>query len=185
MPKRRYTKKKSKSIILDPTIWVKQGDVKSVREYKSKEQNKRCAISKHLLENPVLDHLHIQKDGNQDINPWQEEGRCRGVLESTLNMLEGRYLQLYNKANIQEKYGISFPDMLINMGEYLKINNSQEKFHYMYMNEMRKEVKRWNKNYLIKKLLDDFNLKVDNKLSVAELTQAYIQYWVYEVEKTY
>lgn len=183
MPKRR--KKRSKPIILDDRMWVKSTDVKDVREEKLREQGGNCAIHGKPPEKPVLDHSHMFYQDNYDINPYNEAGRCRGVLDSTLNMLEGRYLRLYQKARIQEKYNISFPDLLINMGEYLKIDNSQEKFHYMFAAEMRKKVKSWRKDYLLAKLKEDFNLMPDSKTLVEDLVQLYMQYWIYDVEKMF
>lgn len=183
MPKRR--KRRSKSIILDDRMWVKSTDVKDVREEKLREQGGNCAIHGNPPEKPVLDHSHMFYEDNCDINPYNEPGRCRGVLESAVNMLEGRYLKLYQKARIQEKYGISFPDMLINMGEYLKLDNSQEKFHYMYVTEMRKKVKYWRKDYLLLRLKEDYNLAPDSKTLMEDLVQMYMQSWVYDVEKMF
>lgn len=185
MPPRRKRKKRSKSVTLDPRIWVKSTDVKDVREEKLIQQGGNCAIHGNPPEKAVLDHTHMFYRDNCEVNPYTEEGRVRGVLESTINMLEGRYLRLFNKAKIQEKYGISFPDLLINMGEYLKLDNSQEKFHYMYVTEKRKEVKSWRKDYLLERLKLDFQLEPSKETLVSELAQLYIQHWVYEVEKTY
>lgn len=183
MPRRRS--KRSKSITLDERIWVKSTDVKDVREEKLREQKGNCAIHGNPPDKPVLDHSHMFYEANYDINPYNEEGRVRGVLESDLNMLEGRYLKLYQKARIQEKYGISFPDMLISMGKYLKLDNSAEKFHYMYLNEMRKKVKYWRKDKLLLRLKEDYNLTPDSKTLMEDLVQMYMQHWVYEVEKLF
>lgn len=183
MTKRR--KKRSKSVILDDRMWVKSTDVKDVREEKLRKQGGNCAIHGNPPDKPVLDHSHMFYEDNCDINPYNEAGRVRGVLESDVNLLEGRYLKLYQKARIQEKYEISFPDLLINMGEYLKLDNSQEKFHYMYVTEMRKKVKYWRKDYLLLRLKEDYNLAPDNKTLMEDLVQLYMQYWVYEVERIF
>jgi hypothetical protein len=185
MPPRRKRKKRSKSIVLDPRIWVKSTDIKAAKDEKLKEQDGNCAIHRQPPDKPVLDHAHIFYNENYDTNPYIEEGRIRGVLESDLNMLEGRYLKIYNRAKIQEKYDISFPDMLINMGEYLKLDNSEQKFHYMYMNEMRKRVKCWRKDYLLERLKLDFQLEPSKETLVSELVQLYMQHWVYQIESTY
>lgn len=183
MTKRR--KKRSKVIKLNDQVWVKSSDVKSHREKKLKEQDGKCAIHKSEIEKPVLDHAHLSYEENHDINPYGEEGRCRGVLESDINMLEGRYLKLFNRSRIQEKYGISFPDLLINMGEYLKMDNSFEKFHYMYMDEFRKKIKYLNKDVLLRKLKIDFDIEPDPKTTKEDLVQIYMQHWVFAVEETF
>lgn len=185
MTKRKRTKARSKNIVLDSNIWVKSTDIAAVRKQKLLEQDGNCAITGNPVQKPVLDHLHLFYEDNCDINPYQEEGRCRGVLESQVNTLEGRYLTLYCHARIQEKYGISFPDMLISMGEYLKQDNSQEKFHYMYMEEKRKKVRSWRKDVLISNLKQDFNVTVDEKTLVKDLVQIYMQLWVNQIDKSF
>ena len=71
------------------------------------------------------------------------------------------------------------------MGEYLRVCNSQEKFHYAYMDEMRKKVKYWRKDYLLQRLVDDFKIELPKDTLVEDLVQVYMTHWVREVEKTY
>lgn len=181
----RRRKKRSKRVTLDDRMWVKSTEVSNIRKSKLDKQGGNCAIHGKPPDKPVLDHVHLFYEGNYDINPYIEEGRCRGVLESDLNMIEGRYLKLYQNARIQEKYNISFPDMLVNMGKYLKLDNSSEKFHYMYVDEMRKKIKYWRKDHLLLRLKEDYNLEPSRDTLMADLVQLYLQYWVYEIEKTF
>ncbi|MCP4985252.1 MAG: hypothetical protein GY928_04025, partial [Colwellia sp.] len=131
--KRRRTKSKqprAKPVKLSPKYWV--SGAKAIREHRDSmlvEQEGRCAISHLPLSesNSVLDHCHADGAGT--------DGRCRGVLESQVNMLEGRYLKLFKKAKLKEKFGLDFPSFLVNMGLYLQQDNSKQKFHYAYMDD--------------------------------------------------
>jgi len=169
-------KRRSKTIRLHPNIWVRSAeDIRIVRGIKLKGQGGVCAITKAKISTGVLDHAH-------DAASMSEDGRLRGVLASEVNMLEGRFLKLFKKARIQHKYGITFEDFLINMGEYLKQSNSQEKFHFKYMDDFRKVVKRWRKAELLLRLEEDFGIIASDKTLVTELVQIYVQHWVYKVE---
>lgn len=180
MPRSR--RKRSKVVILDSRIWVKSTDIKAYRSAKLKSQKGRCAITGvKLSEDAVLDHCHYRKDNST----FQEDGRCRGVIASSVNLLEGRFLKLFQKSRIEEKYGICFEDFLIKLGEYLKEDNSSEKFHYKYMDDFRKVVKRWGKVKLLERLQSDFNLKPSSDTLVADLVQIYLQAWVRKVEESF
>jgi hypothetical protein len=174
MPRRR-----SKTVRLNPEIWVRNAeDVKVVRSLKLKNQGGVCAITLARIPTGVLDHAH-------DSASLSEDGRIRGVLSTEVNMLEGRFLKLFKKVRIQDKYGITFEDFLINMGNYLKQSNSQEKFHFKYMDDFRKVVKRWRKPEILLRLKEDFGIELSDKTLMAELVQIYVQHWVYQVESLY
>ena len=150
-------------------------DIQEYREEKLKSQDGKCAITDVEIETGCLDHTH--KDG------IGKDGCVRGVLLSEANMLEGRYLKLFKKLKLDIKYDLSFPDFLINMGNYLKEDNSEEPLHFKYMDDYRKQVSRWRKDTLIKKLYEDYSLEVSDKVLVKELVQMYIQCWVDEIER--
>lgn len=170
---KRKRRSPAKKILLSPNVWVRSGeDIKIYRKYYLKRQNGCCAVTKIKLKDGVLDHCHTT-------------GRCRGVLDSQVNMLEGRFLKLFNKSKIGEKYNISFEDFLISLGMYLKNDYTKEKLHYKFMDDFRKQVTRWKKDYLLQRLEDDFNMKLSSATLVKDLVQMYVQNWVYAVEKVY
>ena len=175
---RRTRKTRSKTITLHKDIWLRNSeDIKHVRKVKLQKQGGKCAVSGAKITNGVLDHTHKNGIG--------EDGRIRGVLASEVNMLEGRFLKLFQRSKIEDKYEISFEDFLISLGNYLKMDNTMELFHFKYMDDFRKEVKRWNKTELLARLKSDFNIVMDQKTLASELVQVYIQHWVYEVEKNF
>lgn len=163
----------AKRILLCPNVWVRSGeDIKIYRKSYLKQQKGLCAVTRIKLKEGVLDHCHAT-------------GRCRGVLDSQVNMLEGRFRKLFNKSKISEKCNISFEDFLISLGMYLKNDYTKEKMHYKFMDDFRKQVKRWKKEYLLQRLEKDFNMKLTNTTLVKDLVQMYVQNWVYAVEKVY
>lgn len=176
---KRPRRKRSKTINLNPEIWVRSSDdIKYIRSQKLKSQGGKCEVSKAEILTGVLDHAHCDSSSSED-------GRLRGVLASEVNMLEGRFLKLFKRSKIEDKYGITFEDFLINLGEYLKQDNTQEKYHFKYMDDFRKQVRRWGKPKLIERLENDFGIVMSDKTLVAELVQVYVQNWVYEVEKKF
>ena len=110
--KKPRRKSRSKTVVLDPKFWLRNSkDIALFRENKLKAQKGKCAITGVGLKVGCLDHTHADGIGT--------DGRCRGVLLSEVNMLEGRYLQLFKKAKLDKKYNLDFPSFLVNMGEYL------------------------------------------------------------------
>ena len=170
---KRKCRSPAKKVTLNPSIWVRGGeDIKIYRKYYLKQQKGYCAVTGFKLKDGVLDHCHTT-------------GRCRGVLVNEVNMLEGRFLKLFNKSKIEDKYNISFEDFLISLGMYLKKDYTKEKLHYKFMDDFRKYVKRWKKDYLLRRLEEDFNMKLSSSTLVKDLVQIYVQNWVYAVEKVY
>lgn len=111
------------------------------------------------------------------------DGSVRGVLDSKVNMLEGRFLKLFTKMQIERDFGIDFPTFLVNMGIYLQQEPKDTRLHYKYMDDFRKKVSRWRKDELLLRLQEDYSIVVDNKVLVKDLVQMYVQEWVYEKEK--
>lgn len=182
--KRKSSPKKSrqpraKPIKLDPDVWVRSG--KSITDYRSSllfEQEGLCAISGLPLTetNSVLDHAHADSGGGVD-------GKCRGVLQSDINMIEGRYLKLFKKAKLNERFGLTFAQLLINMGQYLQQDNSDRKYHYKYMDDLRKYISRLRKDQIELKLYKDFDIVITGKEDKRELVRMCIQAFVELVEQ--
>lgn len=168
---RRKGKSRAKAISLNKEWWLRGGkDITLHREALLSKQQDKCAISGVDLDTGCLDHCH-------------DTGNCRGVLLSEVNMLEGRFLKLFRKLKLDAKYGLTFPEFLINMGTYLQRDTSENMLHYKYMDDFRKKIKRWRKDTLVLRLNKDFNISVEGKELVAELVQMYMQAWVDEKEK--
>ena len=158
-------KKPHKKILLNG-IWLK--NYKDVKSYKDSLDN-TCCITGEVSDSLVLDHTHINGIG--------DDGRVRGLLCSEVNMLEGRFLSLFKRSGVEGKYDITFPDFLINMGQYLKEDNSNKPYHYLYMDEMRKRVNRLNIKELKNKLEEEYGIS-GAMGTKKELVQMYIQLWV-------
>jgi hypothetical protein len=174
-PKRKRKKSRSKSIRLSQVYWLRNArDIKTYRESELFEQEGMCAITGLPLEVGVLDHSHACGAGS--------EGRVRGVLLSEVNCLEGKYLKAFQRMKLDTKYGLDFPTFLINMGEYLLQDNSEKPYHYKFMDDLRKYIKRLTKPILASKLKSDFDIQVDDNTLHRDMVHLYVQTWVDKVE---
>ena len=168
LPKPR--KKRSKPIKLNPLFWLRNSEeIQAHREMLEKVQKGKCAISQTEMTSEALDHSH-------------DTGNIRSVLQSEVNMLEGRYKSLFKKAGIERKFDISFPDFLIEMGKYLSKDYSDNLLHFAFMSDFRKKVKRWKKDKLLLQLKKDFAIILPPSTLQEDLVQEYVQAWVDEIE---
>ncbi len=179
-PRRKSRKPRAKAIRLNPLFWVRNAkDITQYRDAELFEQGGKCAISGLPLTDSskaTLDHAHSASGGGVD-------GKVRGVLETQINMMEGRYLKLFQKAKLDVKYGLTFPTFLINMGEYLLQDNSDKPYHVGYMNDLRKYISRLRKDQIESKLLIDFKIPITGKEDKGELVRLYTQAFVDLVEE--
>lgn len=176
MPPKKRKKPRAKAVKLNPKVWVRQSDVGKVRDAELFFQEGRCAITGIPLnkDNSVLDHCHADGEGF--------DGKLRGVLLSEVNCLEGKFLKQFKKFKLKDKYGLSFAQTLINMGEYLLQDNSNKKYHYRYMTDLRKHIETLRKDQITTKLKDDFGVIVDVPVDKKELVRLYVQTFVDFVE---
>lgn len=170
MPKRRRTKKRAKGVTLSSEYWFRNSkELAQLREELLTQQRGLCAVTGKPTTSPVVDHSH-------------SDGVIRGVLDSQANMLEGRYLSLFNKSKIGVKYNLTFPEFLINLGIYLQKAPTETRLHPKHMEAFRKKVKRWRKEELILRLEKDYGIIPEPKTLVADLVQMYVQAWVRGLE---
>lgn len=180
MVRRRLTpiksrKGRSKGIKLSSDYWLRNSkDIQKYREQALTEQGGVCAVSGVPLVTGCLDHCHA--DGCND------DGKVRGVLLSEVNCLEGKYLKLFKRMKLDTKYNLTFPEFLINLGTYLQESNEDNLLHFKYMDDFRKQVKRYRKDTLLFKLKEEYGIVTEKDLLVADLVQIYIQKWVDEIE---
>ena len=171
MKRKRTTKtrkKPHKGIKLSSGVWVKSTEIKALRDSLLNSQGGICAVTSVNLETGALDHDHTS-------------GKIRGVLLDQCNLLEGRYLKLFNKARLNTKYGLTFADFLINLGSYLKEGSSEARLHYKHMEDFRKRVARNTIPELKVMLQCDFGIEVEGDKGT--LVQAYVQEWVNQIEE--
>lgn len=167
------TRKRNKSITLSKDIWLRNSsDIKAYRKDALLKQGNLCAISKTPLEVGCLDHSHLL-------------GFTRGVIQNEINLLEGKYLKLFNKMKINQKYKLTFGDFLCNMGNYLNEDYSNNLLHYMFMSDTRKKLKYLKKEVLLLKLKNDYNIRAAPSSSKEELVHLYMTAWVDEKETQY
>lgn len=176
--RKRRKSSRSKPVVLSPEVWLRNAkDIKAYRTSELYEQEGKCAISGLPLQDGggCLDHTHAAGIG--------VDGKVRGVLLSEVNTLEGKYLKQFKRLKLDEKFGLSFPQLLINMGEYLLQDNSKKPYHHKYMDDLRNYIKRLRNDQIREKLLKDFNIQVDTPTDKKELVRLYVQAFVDLVEK--
>ena len=170
----------AKPIKLDPDVWVRSG--KSITDYRSSllfEQEGFCAISglPLPLSGGTLDHCHADSQCNG------VDGKVRGVLLSEINLFEGSVRKLFRKAKLNGKFGLTLPELLVNLGSYLQQDNIDRPYHYKYMDDLRKYINRLRKDQIELKLYKDFDIVITGKEDKRELVRMYIQTFVELVEQ--
>jgi hypothetical protein len=170
--KRKRQKSRSKGVTLSSEFWFRNSrEISEFREFMYQQQGMYCAVSEEPTANPVLDHNHL-------------DGKVRGVLDSQVNMIEGRYLSLYNKSKVGTKFNLTFSEFLIRLGNYLQKDITETRLHPKHMEDFRKKVKRWRKEELLTRLKEDYNITPEPKTLVSDLVQLYVQAWVNNIENT-
>ena len=182
---RKKTRKKSrqpraKPVKLDPEVWLRGS--KAISQYRASElieQDYLCGISSLPLtaDNSVADHLHFG-----GMCPDQIEGKLRGILLSEINLMEGKFLRTFKKSKVNEKYGLTFPELLISMGLYLQKDNSEKPYHFEVMTTLRNHIKRLTKEQIVSKIQTEFKLEACKTEPKVELVRRYVQAFVELVE---
>ena len=188
MTRRRRKSSKTKAkpsraspIKLDPKVWARSG--KSITDYRSAmlfEQEGKCAVSflPIIPTGGTLDHAHCPS-----CCPNNVDGKVRGVLLSEINLFEGSVRKLFRKSKLNERYGLTLPELLINLGSYLQQDNSDRPYHHNYMSDLRKHINRLRKDQIESKLLKDFNISITGDEDKRELVRMYVQAFVCILEK--
>jgi len=102
----------------DNILISSQKDIKMIKEYLYELQSHKCAIlqKEANIDDMVVDHMHKLKD--ESINIDSGKGFIRGALLNSINAFEGKVLKDYKRLGLHKV--IELPDLLINLGNYLK-----------------------------------------------------------------
>lgn len=166
MPRRKRTKKRAKGVTLPSEFWFRNSkELSELRSLMYTSQGSVCAITGKPSPSLTVDHNH-------------SDGCIRGVIDAQVNLLEGRYLSLYNKSKIGDKFDLTFPEFLIRLGTYLQNDITETRLHPKHMEAFRKKVKRWRKEELLLRLKEDYGIISEPKMLVPDLVQLYVQSWV-------
>ena len=135
------------------------------------QQSNKCAVTGEELTRPVLDHSHLS-------------GRCRQVIESKINLVEGKYLKLFNKY-IKSHYDFGFADFLILLGEYLKTEQMEAPLHYKIIEAEKKRISRWRIETLYDKLVEKgLTLNAVTDYTKHQITEVWLNQFIKELEST-
>ena len=100
---------------------LKQKDVKNLKSALYQEQNGICPIlnQKFDLKYFALDHQHSTLKEEIGVNG---AGLCRGCIHLQANSFEGKIVNSFKRYGLN-KFGLSLPDVLRNLAEYLEQDN--------------------------------------------------------------
>lgn len=162
MPKFNY--------VLDDRWLRTSTEIKNYREELAKQQDNKCAVTGSELKRPCLDHDHLT-------------GKCRGVLESNVNMFEGRLYKQYKK--YLSACGLSYPDFLIALGTYLNdcSKNTGQPLHHKTAEDRHKSLQSSTKANAIKRLKMDCGVRVSgHHHSKADVIDLYMETFIRNLE---
>lgn len=130
-----------------------------------------CAILGEPIENPCLDHDHY-------------DGKCRGVIGSTLNMFEGGVQKLWSK-HMEGKTCLTMSETLRRLADYLEADQSGMKFHGEIVADLKKSLKGWAKETIARNAYLNFGIVIDENLDKGEMITIYVTEFVRKLEETY
>lgn len=148
-------------------LWLEnQNQVNKYRQKLQTKQNNVCAVTGITLIRPVLDHNH-------------QTGKCRNVIESKINMVEGKYLKIFNKY-LAKHYDFDFGEFLIMLGEYINSETTDSPLHFKIIEVEKRRVSKWKIEVLKNKL----NLPQTAKYSKQEIVNMWIEQFIKQKEHT-
>jgi len=108
---------------------LKQSELKSLRMKLFNDQNGICPILNIKMDftESVIDHKHKTK---KEIIGDNGKGLVRGCIHRCANTIEGKITNSYRRYGI-EKMGISLPEFLRNMANYIENEPYKENNHYL------------------------------------------------------
>jgi len=153
-------------------LWVSGS--KNIAAYRKdilEEQGGVCAILGEPVTTPCLDHDHY-------------DGKCRGVIGSSVNMFEGQIQKLWSK-HLEGKTNLTMTDVLRRIADYLEEDKSDMKLHGEIITDLKKNLKRWNKETIASNGLKNFGLVIDGNMDKAGMIAVYITEFVKTIEDSY
>jgi hypothetical protein len=164
-------RKVRKKVELDKQKWlVTQKDVSEFREKLLKEQNDLCSILGETIERPTLDHDHFS-------------GRCRGVISSRVNVLEGFLLKACSKY-ISTTSTKSYSEILRLVADYWEQDYSEMPLHYKVIEDQRKFLERSNIDTIIRRAKEDLDLILTRQGNTKEdLIVSYLKGFIDKLER--
>lgn len=157
---------------LNKDKWVSGS--KSIALYRDqllREQGGLCAILREPMDDPCLDHDHF-------------DGKCRGVIGSTLNLFEGQVQKLWSK-HMEGKTGLTMSETLRRLADYLEADQLQMKFHGEIVADLKKALKRWTKETIARNGYHNFGIVIDENLDKGEMITIYVKEFVRKLEDDY
>lgn len=123
------------------------------------------------MTDPCLDHDHF-------------DGKCRGVIGSSLNMFEGQVQKLWSK-HLEGKTKLTLSEVLRRLADYLEEDRSNKKFHGEIVTDLKKSLKRWTEKTIARNAYLNFGIVIDDNLDKAAMITIYVAEFVRKLEEDY
>lgn len=122
-------------------IKITHKELKTLRKKIHTDQNSICPILKleFSIDEMVIDHKH--KKASEEIGE-NGAGLIRGCIHRQVNSFEGKVTNAYKRYGL-DKFGVSLPDLLRNLADYLE----QYQTNYIHPTEIKKEPKLKKSSY--------------------------------------
>lgn len=162
------SKRKPKSYQLNSNWLSNSAQIKKYRDTLVKQNHGLCEVTGVKLLRHCLDHDHVT-------------GKCRGVLESKVNLFEGRVAKQFRK--YMRDCSMSYADFLIALGKYLNQQPDNAPLHYKTVEQMDKRLNRMLKSDIALMLVSDFSIEVDKNLLKSDLVRIYLKHYIEKLEQ--
>jgi hypothetical protein len=177
------------------TKQINQKDLKKIRKFFHKKQNKTCPVlkMKFKTEDMVCDHAHSANAKN--LNKPEEAGLIRGVIHRQANTVEGKVTNSYIRCGLH-KFDITLPEFLRNLADFienpplihLKYNHPSEKPKEKRLKKtsITKLEKLFVKNYPNRKIPSCFEYKGKDAKKGKKMTKTLKRFYEeFDVEPSY
>lgn len=164
-------RRKPVRLVYEDDQWVRGSkQIAELREKLIKEQNGIDPITGEPLRKPVLDHNH-------DFN----SGKCRGVLNSSTNLFEGRVRKIFIKY-LMGHTDLSLPEVLRNLADYYEKDLKSMPLHGNHVDSYRKHLNRLNLQALRQKAAD-LKIALEEQDGKNEIIQKILQEFIRNLEE--
>lgn len=157
--------------VLNKDVWVTSSNFGKIRAKLLDEQGGVCAILQEPMDKPCLDHDHY-------------DGKCRGVIGSSINLFEGTVQKLWDK-HLSGKTQVTLSETLRRLADYLEKDNSNMPFHEGIVVDLKKALARRTKDTISRNAFENLGIVIGTDLEKSEMIRLYVEEFIVQIERNY
>lgn len=123
------------------------------------------------MDKPCLDHDHY-------------DGKCRGVIGSSINLFEGSVQKLWDKY-LNGKTQVPLSEALRRIADYLEKDNLLMPFHEGIIIDLKKALARRTKETIVRNACENLGIVLNVETDKSELIRQYVTEFVKQIEENY